>query len=102
MRITLRTRTRQVHAGRVVVLSGTAGPARNGATVKLQQRVRTRSGKLIFRNLKLVRLRRHTQERSRFLFRVRVRRSTTFRVLVPGNADYLPSTSTPLRVKVRH
>lgn len=100
MRITLRARQSQVTAGGIAVLEGTAAPARNGARVTLQQRTRTRSGKVVFLNVKSVRLRKHTEERSRFVFRVRARHTATYRALVPGNGDYLKSTSAPVRVQV--
>lgn len=100
MRITLRARQSQVTEGGIAVLEGTAAPARNGARVTLQQRTRTRSGKVVFLNVKSVRLRKHTEERSRFVFRVRARHTATYRALVPGNGDYLKSTSAPVRVQV--
>lgn len=66
----------------------------------LQRRTRTRSGKVVFLNVKSVRLRKHTEDHSRFVFRVRARHTVTYRALVPGNGDYLKSTSAPVRVQV--
>ena len=101
MKVTLRTRTRSVDQGDAVILTGTAAPARNGARVVLQQRIRTRSGKFTFRNIKSARLRKHTETHSRFRFRVRAEEGATYRALVPGNGNYVKGLSTPLRIKIR-